>query len=230
MKKLTLVTAIFIAIGAHAQSVKKTITPTKFTKLDISSALNVEYVKGDVYEVEINAPERYLENVKVTNKGDLLILKLECEKCNTKNGESFDIVVMSPQINAVEISGACSFTSKALFDASQLKLDVNGASNLNLNLKVDYLDLDVNGASSAKLKGTAKKVDADINGASNFKGQELKVETMKIECEGVSNSNVNVSDNLVASSSGMSKVKNAIAAKKQNITPEGYEIIKDEEK
>jgi Putative auto-transporter adhesin, head GIN domain len=218
MKKLTLITAIFIAVGANAQSVKKTLTPAKFTKLDISSALNVEYVKGNIYKVEINAPERYLENVKVTNKGDVLVLKLECQKCNTKNGESFDIVVMSPQIDEVEVSGACSFTSKATLDGSKLKLDVNGASNVNLNLKVDYLDLDVNGASSAKLMGTAKKVDADINGASSFKGQDLKVETMKIECEGVSSSKVNVSGDLAASSSGMSSINNSTSAKKQKIT------------
>jgi hypothetical protein len=218
MKTLTLITAICIAVVANAQSVKKTLTPAKFTKLDISSALNVEYVKGNIYKVEINAPERYLENVKVTNKGDVLVLKLECQKCNTKNGESFDIVVMSPQIDEVEVSGACSFTSKATLDGSKLKLDVNGASNVNLNLKVDYLDLDVNGASSAKLVGTAKKVDADVNGASSFKGQDLKVETMKIECEGVSNSKVNVSGNLTASSSGMSHVNNSVSAKKQNIT------------
>jgi hypothetical protein len=230
MKKLIIITAIGFALSAHAQSVKKTITPDKFSQLDISSALNVVYVKGSIYKVEVNAPSRYIDNVKVTNKGNLLVLKLDCNRCNTKNGESFDVVVMSPEITAVEISGACSFSSDATMENKNLKLDVSGASNVKLNLKVDYLDLDANGASNAKLTGSAIKVDADINGASSFKGQELKVENMKIECEGVSNSNVNVSGNLMASSSGMSKVKNAIAAKKQNITGEGFEIITDDEK
>jgi hypothetical protein len=217
MKKLTFILAACISAAAFSQSVKKTYTPTKFDKLNISSALNVEYVKGSVYKVEVNAPSRYLENVKVTTKGNVLVLELVCEKCNTKSGESFDIVVMAPEINAVDISGACSFSSNVAMSSNQLKLDISGASTVKLDLKVAYLDLDVSGASSAKLTGTAKKVDADVNGASSFKGQDLNVEIMKIECEGVSSSKVNVSGELAASTSGMSTVNNTTKAKKQSI-------------
>jgi hypothetical protein len=230
MKTLTFISVGIIAFTMSAQTTKKEVAVSKFTKLDISSALGVTYVKGNTYKAEITAPARYMNNVKVSNEGRKLVLKLECENCRTKDGESFSIMVTAPSIEAVEITGACSFKSAAAIDAKNLKLDVSGASSVNLDLKVDYLDLDVEGASSAKLEGSAKKVDADVSGASSFKGQELSVETMKITCEGVSSSKVNVTENLVANSSGMSKVSNTKSARKQSVTSDDVEInIKDDE-
>ncbi len=227
MKKLVFIPMLALTIYAEAQNVKKDVPVSNFKQLEISSALNVEYVKGNAFKVEISAPSRYLNNIKVSQKGQSLSLKLDCKSCNTRNEESFSVIVTAPELEAVSVSGACSFTSNNTLKNEKFKLNISGASNAKLDLQVNDLNLEVNGASSAKLSGAAKKVEAEVSGASSFKAKELQAETMTIKCEGVSNAHVNVSESLKATSSGMSKVSNVKAAKQQSINSDDAQ--KDEE-
>ncbi len=230
MKKLLFLPLLVFVVNTKAQNVKKDVPVTNFKQLEISSALNVEYIKGATYKIEISAPSRYLDKIKVVQKGQVLSLKLDCQSCNTKNGESFSIIVTAPEIEAVSVSGACAFNSNSTLKNEKLKLSVSGASTAKLDLQVNYLDLDINGASSANLSGTVKKVDAEVSGASTFKGKTLQVETMTIQCEGVSNATVNVSGDLKANSSGMSNVSNTKSAKKQSLSSDDKDNnTKDEE-
>ncbi len=227
MKTISILLSAFLVISLQAQSNKKEIKVSAFNKINASTALNIEYVEGTSCKVELDVPVRYQDNVEVSTKDGVLKLNLNCDNCSTKNDESFHIIVTAPQLDGVKLSGACSFSSKNILSGNNFKMDISGASSVKANIMVSYLDLEVGGASSAKLAGKTKKVDASIGGASSFKGQELAVETMKITCMGVSNAKVNVSENLISEANGMSKVSNAVSAKKQSMSNESTNYKKN---
>jgi hypothetical protein len=228
MKTIVLLAASALSLSLMAQNVKKTYNQSSFTKLKASSALGVEYIQSNEFKVEVSAPAKFIDFVKVNNTNQELSVKLVCESCNMKNGEQVIVYVYAPHLSEVKMSAACSFKSKNTIKQNDFKLSINGASSATLQLDIADLNLDIEGASTAKLSGTAKKANVKVNGASGFKGEDLKTASMKINCNGVSTSKVNVSEQLVAKSSGMSNIKNVNKAKSQSIDNDNIKIDTDD--
>jgi hypothetical protein len=91
--------------------------------------------------------------------------------------------------------------------ADKFDLEISGAGNVRMDLKVQNLQVDMSGAGNIELRGTARVQDVQMSGAGNYNGFELKSEKAKVDMSGVGNVRVYVTKELNASASGVGAVR-----------------------
>lgn len=214
-----------IASGAD---VTRNVNVGRFSSLDVSSAIKVNYAVGSNVSVSVTAPENVMPYVVVKVDGDELECYLKHKSFNLKNRQIV-VNITAPMVKEIEASGASSVN--VLSDVSgmaSIEADASGASNVNFkSLSADKVEFDVSGASSiiattvkAKLAdleasgasnitiaGTASSVGASASGASNIDISGLTVSGGSLSASGASNIKANGSARACKqTTSGMSKI------------------------
>lgn len=154
-----------------------------FSGIDVSGIFEVEVVSQKDFNVEIEADDNLLPQIKTEVRNGILRISSE-DDIKTKN--SIRIRISAPDIDRIEVSGATKFSLA--------------------DLKNDELKLDISGVSKVRLSGVTGNLSAEISGASHVNAENLKAVTATVEASGASHVEVNVSDELVADASGASKI------------------------
>ena len=85
--------------------------------------------------------------------------------------------------------------------------DLSGASRGTVTgVKTDGLKLEVSGASRINISGEVRDLNADLSGASHLEAENLKTEKTNVEASGASKATVFVIDSLNADASGASRI------------------------
>ena len=154
-----------------------------FEKIDASGAINVEVSMQKDFNVEVQADDNLLANIKTEVSGGTLKIYSE-DRISPKT--RINVKISMPKIEGLEVSGASS-------------------GNVS-NVKADSLELKASGASKIKIDGTAKELEGDASGASTIDAESLNVEDADIDASGASNATVSASNDLKVDASGASKI------------------------
>lgn len=154
-----------------------------FKQIDVSGIIEVEVTAQKNFGVEVEADDNLLEHVKTEVDGDTLRLY-------TKNRISprtkIRVVISMPELTGAEVSGVSKLTAS--------------------EIKTNSFKLDVSGASKIELKGEAKELKIEASGASKINAESLKVANANVDVSGASSISVFATEELKADASGASKV------------------------
>jgi hypothetical protein len=154
-----------------------------FNKVEASGAVNVEISFQKDFDVDVQADDNLLENIKTVVDGDTLKVYT---KGNMSTRNPINVRIVMPAIEELEVSGA---------------------SRANVtDVVTDSLEIQASGASKIKINGEVKILNIDASGASKIEAENLKVENADIDVSGASGVNVFVSSELKADASGASKI------------------------
>ena len=220
MKRILAVIALAMMVlsnaGAEEKSVKYTFDDVK--SISVSNAFEVYVTKGssNVVEVKYDADnldvEKYLDvrYSSLDSKLNLGMKELSAKERlsrKTFNYSKVKVYLQMTDIRSIHVSGASSVRFEGNFSASDLDVDLSGASKLyDLNVRgssafsiecsgaskavvsaeFDVIKLDATGASNITFNGKAKLLNVDLSGASKVscKGEYDKCD---VECSGASN-------------------------------------------
>lgn len=238
MKKLfsLFVLSLAIIIPSYAQEAKKEMRNfdcNTITSINASSSINVKYIQGsDKSNYKIMAPTRIIDMIDATVENGILKLgyKPGEKTVKLKDYEKVTVLVTSPSLSSVNISGAGTFYTLMIMQTkdhidftctgaskvtvgqifvSSINLNCTGASIMNLDkVHTESLSLTLSGASNCKLKGIADTIDYNVSGASSLKAGNLDVKIGKVNCSGMSDAVVNIKKPAKLKKSGMSEIKN----------------------
>lgn len=195
-----------------------------FTRVEVSSAIQVEVIKTDDYRVSITADDNLFEYIEHSLSGDTLRFRLR--PFLSFRNTTVQLKINMPELRYLELSGACSgeidgfqSTGSADFDisgASKLniislqvddtKMDISGASKVIGSLTTQEADFDVSGASSLELVGSASNARLEASGASILKLSDFNISDASIQLSGASNGNIEISGTLDIDLSGASSL------------------------
>ncbi|MDE7153697.1 MAG: DUF2807 domain-containing protein [Muribaculaceae bacterium] len=218
-------------LEASEKFISKKLDVKTVDEIDISGVVDVIYIQDGTTSAEIVVPDNVIEMYRYSAKGGKLkVWKESKENIRFKETNHPKLILHSPGLKEIELSGMTSFTTKSLMtDGAGTEFDVSGASSINIaqlggekismdlsgassmkvaSVKVTNLYLECSGASSAAMVvDSAQLIDVDCSGASNV---ELTgtANTLILECSGASKINA---DKLVAETgkldaSGASKI------------------------
>jgi hypothetical protein len=184
---LLLVTALLAGcsrIGVIGDGVIKTESRpiSEFSKVEVTGGYEVEWTTGKP-ALTISAAENLLPLINTVVSGDTL--KIDATE-NFNTSKSIKIVVSSPTLEAVELTGGNTLTASQL-SGPGLKLESTGASKINLS-------------------GSVTNLNATLTGASRLKAKSLPAENCTLSLVGASEADVTVSGALKVSVTGASSV------------------------
>ncbi len=221
-----------------AQSNPESVTMTNplagFTRLSVSSALNVNLIQGNENQITITAPQGFGDFVKYEIADQCLVLSLrkanDPSEGSTKNKKNINaqlskikIDLVFKELNEVTAKSASEIKSKNVIQTDDFTLNLSGASNANLQIKGNSFigkcigasnckaDLDVthvnilsSAASDVILSGKTETFEFRASGASDVKASRLVSDHVEAVLAGASDASVLARQSLKAKLSGAS--------------------------
>ncbi len=202
-----------------------------FTKVHLAGALMVELSQGKECSVLVE-PESAKDLVQIEVYDGTLYLK------NTPNQkdrrEKMVIKVTLKELDELFMSGATALMTMHQFGVENLSLEMDGASNANLNLKATKLKGDFSGASNVTIEGSCENADLEISGAAQVNLTELAVKNAKVTNSGAGHAELSISETLKADGSGASttyyKVSSGAKSIRVDVNTTGSAVINDVKK
>ena len=196
-----------------------------FTRVDVSSAFDVEIDQSGSYSVSIKADDNLFEHIQVTKDGETL--KIGLKTLITLGSATLEAKITMPELRGLDLSGATqgtvtNFSSTENLDvelsgassldlvgvsAGDVKLDISGASRVTGDIDAGDANVEVSGASNVQLEGSANDIVVDASGASRIKLAAFPVNNADVTLSGASNGTVSLEGTLDADLSGASKLE-----------------------
>ncbi len=204
----TRLTALFIACllfpaFSTAQVVTEIREADNFTSIEVSSVFNVLLSQDDFFFLEVEVDEEHLEYIDTRVKNGVLYIDYSRRARNLRD---LDVRVTAPAIEMLKASGASNIRSEGLLDSPSLRLDISGASSMDLALRSEELTSNISGASNMKLTGSAAFHDLNASGVSTVRAYDLDSQHAIINSSGTASVRVTVLESVTAKASGASGI------------------------
>jgi len=207
---------------------RKPDVTSSFTKVHLAGALYVELSQGNACSILVE-PESAKDLINVEIQNGTLYLKNEKNKVDRR--EKVVVKVTIKDLDELFLSGATSLMTMHQFGIENLKLEMDGASNANLNVKTTKLKGDFSGASNLVIEGTCESADLQITGAAQIDMSDLNVKSAKVTNSGAGHVELSISESLKADGSGASTTYYKVASGAKSIRVDanttGSAIIND---
>jgi hypothetical protein len=211
-----------ISIAGSQNLETREFTYSDFNRVEVLSPFHVDISKSNVYLVSVTANDNLFDYIEVTQSGDTLRLRLK--PFFSFRNTTFQATITMPDLRALEMSGA-SFGEVAGFQTTDdVDIDVSGASRLNIMslqasnvnveisgasrvtgfVKTEGADFEVSGASYIELNGSAEGARLEASGASSLRLRDFYILHASVYLGGASNGNVEVNGKLDVEVSGAS--------------------------
>lgn len=178
-----------------------------YSTLKVSNAFNIHVTFSDTEEsIRIEANENLHDRIIVKREGSSLVIKLK-KFTNVRGNATLNAYIVTKDISNFDISGATKLTLENLWNRADGRIELSGASNFTGEVVVDHLKLDMGGASSLDLFGTVSALDAELSGSSDIRDFDLSVKDLKIKISGASEASLSISESIDIRASGASSLK-----------------------
>ncbi len=190
-----------IAVNLSAQPTIPDITGVK--SVDIDLACKVTLIQGDKASLNITGDKDELEDVHVKLRGD----KLEIYNDNHhQHKDDVLITITLPELDELSLGGVVDIETPNQVKFSNIKVEVGGVANLDLNIKSNKFSLEASGVLSGEISGETKDLSMEISGVGKINASEFKSENCEVEVSGVAKASVYATEKLDASVSGMGRI------------------------
>lgn len=178
---------MLFALFANAQ---KHITLEQFTAIDLRGSLNAVYKLDSAWAIEV--PED-----NVTTQWNLE------NKTLVLNGAGSNIVVRSPDLEKINISGSGSLSAEDTMELHDLNIDISGSGKVKMNyVKAKNIEANMRGSGKIILGGSAQSLNANLAGSGKIITHKLNVDRSEVNVSGSGTASVWVSDSLTANIAG----------------------------
>lgn len=160
--------------GEVIEEVRK-IAP--FSKIKVSTAINVVLEKGDTTKAVVISDSNLLDRIKTEVVADELRLYIDK---GIKNYNELKVLVTYTELTSLRTSSASKIYAKNRITAETLHVQTSSASSVVLDsLFVNNLNVESSSASSVKIAGEGKKLVVKASSASKIKLQDFIAEDCK---------------------------------------------------
>lgn len=215
MRSLIIMGILFLLfIGVKAQNVvydenAEMRTVGSFSGIEVSGAISLYLSQGSEAGIAVSAgEEKYNSKIKTEVINGVLRISVDGGIWNGFNwsNKKLKAYVTIVDLNKLEVSGASYLNITGALKVNTLNIEVSGASELKGIINAQNLHVDLSGASVVRVSGTATDANIEASGASRLIGYELSVDNCKVSTSGASGVRLTVNKQISANASGGSTV------------------------
>jgi len=144
---------------------------------------------------------------------------------NSSNGNEVTIKVYTNKLNSITQDGIGTIESSGILNADEMKILNDGVGSMNLNLNVKKITVDNSGVGSIEMKGNAIHAEMNNNGTGSIDAINLVNKYAKVNNSGVGSIDVNATNSLDMSNTGVGGINYTGSAVITNINSEGIGTI-----
>jgi hypothetical protein len=215
MKKLILLAALFITIGASAQKTVHdanaiTRNAKNFHAIEISDGIDLYLSQGNEEGIAVSgATNEYRDNIHVEVVNGTL--KIYYEKQNGSWGLSWGnrklkAYVSVKTLDHLSASGGADILVDETLNVSKLSMHISGGSDFKGKIIAEELSISASGGSDAHISGRAEQLKIDASGGSDVHGYELISNVCTISSSGGSDVHITANKEIKANASGGSDI------------------------
>ncbi|MGN1239374.1 MAG: GIN domain-containing protein, partial [Paludibacteraceae bacterium] len=138
---------------------------SEFTELDVRSAIEV-VVCDSTKDICVITDENLLPYLLISQKGKRLSIGYANGTCWTGSTVNRVLVPSQAALDEIAVSGASSVVVEQPLRATDVEIDLSGASMLAATVYAEEVSVNVSGSSKADLQGTVRELSVGISGAS----------------------------------------------------------------
>jgi hypothetical protein len=179
-----------------------------FDKVNLSGPFEIHLKKGEQAALTIETEDFAPEDIITEVRNNTLHVELVDKKFKYKDFDRKSVIYLTyTQLKRLEWNGAGNIRTESVLDGDKFELEMSGAGNINMDLRVKALNVNMSGAGNVELKGRADTQTVRMSGAGNYNGFDLKSEKANVELSGVGNVRVYTTEELSASASGVGAIR-----------------------
>lgn len=178
----------------------------EFDKVSIDMTVNALIeVGGDDFSVEVKAYENLQEHIITEVTGGKLRI---FHQASLVNFDHVEVVIHMPALSDLEIHGAADADVKGRIESDVFKLNVFGASDVNIErIDVRQLDVKLSGASELHIdRGNVESAAYKVAGAGEIYADAVKTRMAKTRVSGAGEMELYVTDTLEAEITGAGEI------------------------
>lgn len=173
-----------------------------FHAVDISGNFELT-LKDSAQEVSVSAPNDFLSKVITKVENGVLYVYSDGIVLN----RALKVTISSDSLQKLVAKGACKINTDKQMVMSEFNLELLGACEAVLDMKVDgQINIDTKGASKVDLKGSCNTFKLNGVGASRIDANELIAKNVDVRVSGATNAQVYSSESLNAEALGASEI------------------------
>lgn len=197
---------LFNSIKGKGSTVTEIRDLSGFNKISLDIDADVYYTQDSVYYVEISAQQNVLDVITTEiSSGEL---EIDSRKWIRKHN-GIKIIVHSPNLYALDISGSGNIESASTISTSILELNVSGSGNITLSsINSAELEAKISGSGNISASGgIVTNQKSTISGSGNIDLQGLTANYSDAKISGSGNISVWTLDQLKATISGSGDIR-----------------------
>lgn len=191
-------------ISGNGNVVEETRDIVGFTRILISSGIDVFLSEGDSFEVRVEADENLLEVIETSLKGNML--EVGTNMVNIRRAKSKKVHITLPKLEALKISSAGDCVGQTLFHCDELKLGISSAGDLSLEVEARRIDLGISSSGDARLAGKAEVFDISLSSAGDLNAYDLEAAIVNVNVSSAGDAKVYATDELSMSASSAGNI------------------------
>ncbi len=206
MKKI--ITIVFIAttlacngpfnekINGNGNQVTQTRNVNVNPVIKSLGSFDVVLHQGTPESVQVTADENLMPYILVENKDGALEIRTK-DGVNLSSDRKIKIDITTNRIEQLLLAGSGNITNDGKFTGGdKLKLSIAGSGNITMDVNTPDIDADIAGSGDISLQGETRSAEIKIAGVGNYKAENLKAESVKVDIMGSRNVNVFASTSL----------------------------------
>jgi phage shock protein PspC (stress-responsive transcriptional regulator) len=193
-------------LGEQGEYVKQ-YSARGFDRIEIGGAYAIEIRQGNDFSVAADGRRDDVEDLDVyVRNGNLVVKRDDNFNFFNNRNKRVGLVITMPTVKDLDLSGANKTRISGFQNLDNLKLDLSGATNSEIEINTDRLELDATGASKVVLKGRARTANISLSGACRLDATGMSIDEAEVDAVGASRAQLGRVRNLRKSTSGASRI------------------------
>lgn len=185
----------FLGVTGRGNVVEESRHVSGYNGIDLRCNATIDYVQDSVFSISLSAQSNILEVLRTSVEGETLVIEFDK---GVRRHKPIHIVIHSPGVNALLLSGSGRINTSNTISGSDLSLRISGSGNINISsLNVQQLSAGISGSGNINLAGgTATSESFSVSGSGNIKALDVSAATNTSKISGSGDISVKASDAL----------------------------------
>jgi len=204
-KTFLIILSISITSAFADHKVEKTFDVDNFNQIFLRGPYEVHLRQTNKCGLTILAREDYFERLDVTSGGGELSIELDGK--NFRKTREIEVYIHFKELEKLEIEGAVDLTCENQIKTSNLKIEFEGAGNVELNVNTDKIIAEIAGVGNFEIEGETEYHKVEFDGIGNYEAQDLRSKYTIVESNGIGSVTVFASNKFKGEANGIGSVE-----------------------